>query len=73
MYRKGQKEKTKTEAVKKMAEGEDFDAYISPVAYIRFLGSRKIAHMFIEARGFANVPIRIKVDLESTTHSTTPA
>ncbi|BDR92922.1 inositol-3-phosphate synthase [Vulcanisaeta souniana] len=64
MYRKGQKEKTKTEAVKKMAEGEDFDAYISPVAYIKFLGSRKNAHMFIEARGFANVPIRIRVDLE---------
>ncbi|WP_460173467.1 inositol-3-phosphate synthase [Vulcanisaeta sp. JCM 14467] len=64
MYRKGQKERTKTEAVKRMAEGEDFDAYISPVAYIKFLGSRKIAHMLIEARGFANVPIRIRVDLE---------
>ncbi|MFB6470203.1 MAG: inositol-3-phosphate synthase [Vulcanisaeta sp. AZ3] len=64
MYRKGQKEKTKTEAVKRMAEGEDFDAYISPVAYINFLGSRKIAHALIEARGFANLPIRIRVDLE---------
>ena len=64
MYRKGQKERTKTEAVKRMAEDEDFDAYISPVAYIGFLGSRKIAHMLIEARGFANVPIRIRVDLE---------
>ncbi len=64
MYRKGQKERTKTEAVKRMADGEDFDAYISPVAYIKFLGSRKIAHMLIEARGFANVPIRIRIDLE---------
>ncbi|MCG2863433.1 MAG: inositol-3-phosphate synthase [Vulcanisaeta sp.] len=64
MYRKGQKERTKTEAVKRMAEGMEFDAYISPVAYINFLGSRKIAHMFIEARGFANMPIRIRVDLE---------
>ncbi|WP_069807946.1 inositol-3-phosphate synthase [Vulcanisaeta thermophila] len=64
MYRKGQKEKTKTEAVKRMAEGDEFDAFISPVAYIPFLGSRKVAHMFIEARGFGGVPVRIRVDLE---------
>ncbi len=64
MYRKGQKEKTKTEAVRKMAEGEEFPAYIAPVAYIPFLESKKIAHMLIEAEGFANVPIRIRVDLE---------
>lgn len=63
-YRRGQKERTKTTAVKKMAEGQDFDAYISPVAYLKFLGSRKRAHMFIEARGIANVPVRIEVSLE---------
>ncbi len=64
MYRKEQKEKTKTEAVLKMAEGQEFPAYIAPVAYIPFLGSKKIAHMLIEAQGLAGVPIRIRVDLE---------
>ena len=64
MFRKEQKEKTKTEAVLKMAEGQEFSAYIAPVAYIPFLGSKKIAHMLIEAEGFAHVPIRIRVDLE---------
>ena len=63
-YRKGQKEKTKTEAVKRMAEDQQFDAYISPVAYIPFLKSRKIAHTLIEAQGLAGVPIRMEVMLE---------
>ncbi len=64
MYRKAQKERTKTEAVRKMAEPQEFDAYIAPVAYIPFLESKKIAHMLIEAEGFARVPLRIRVDLE---------
>ncbi|GGP20352.1 myo-inositol-1-phosphate synthase [Thermocladium modestius] len=63
-YRKGQKEKTKTEAVKRMAEDQQFDAYISPVAYIPFLKSRKIAHTLIEAQGLAGVPVRMEVMLE---------
>lgn len=64
MYRKGDKEKTKTLAVKRMAEGQDFNAYIAPVAYIPFLGDRKIAHMLIEGRIFGGVPISIRVELE---------
>ncbi|MFB6490710.1 MAG: inositol-3-phosphate synthase [Thermoproteus sp. AZ2] len=64
MYRRGDKEKTKTAAVKKMAEEQDFSAYIAPVAYIPFLGDRKIAHMLIEAQIFGGVPISIRVDLE---------
>jgi myo-inositol-1-phosphate synthase len=64
MYRRGDKEKTKTAAVKKMAEGQDFNAYIAPVAYIPFLGDRKIAHMLIEGRIFGGVPINIRVELE---------
>lgn len=63
-YRKGQKEKTKTAAVKMMVKGQDFDAYITPVAHVGFLDDRKRAHMFIEAQGFAGVPIRIEVSLE---------
>lgn len=64
MYRRGDKEKTKTAAVKKMAEGQDFNAYIAPVAYIPFLGDRKIAHMLIEGYIFGGVPISIRVELE---------
>ena len=63
-YRRGQKERTKTMAVRKMVEGQEFDAYIAPVAHVKFLESRKRAHMFIEARGFAGVPVRIEVSLE---------
>ncbi len=63
-YRKGQKEKTKTAAVKKMVKEQDFDAYITPVAHVGFLGGRKRAHMFIEAQGFAGVPVKIEVSLE---------
>lgn len=64
MYRRGDKERTKTMAVKMMAEGQDFNAYIAPVAYISFLGDRKIAHMLIEGRIFGGVPINIRVELE---------
>lgn len=64
MHRRGDKEKTKTAAVKKMAEEQDFNAYIAPVAYIPFLGDRKIAHMIIEARIFGGLPIAIRVELE---------
>ncbi|MEZ0248871.1 MAG: inositol-3-phosphate synthase [Thermoproteus sp.] len=64
MYRRGDKEKTKTAAVKKMAEEQDFGAYIAPVAYIPFLGDRKIAHMLIEGRIFGGVPISVRVELE---------
>jgi len=63
-YRKGQKEKTKTTAIKRMVEGQEFDTYITPVAHVGFLGGRKRAHMFIEAQGFAGVPVRIEVSLE---------
>ncbi|AFA39617.1 Myo-inositol-1-phosphate synthase [Pyrobaculum oguniense TE7] len=64
MYRKGDKEKTKTAAVKMMAEGQEFDAYISPVAYIHFLGDRKIAHTLVEAEIFGGLTIRIEATLD---------
>jgi len=64
MYRRGDKEKTKTAAVKMMAQGQEFDAYISPVAYISFLGDRKIAHTLIEAEIFGGLPIRIEATLD---------
>lgn len=64
MIRKGDKERTKTKAVKMMAEGKEFNAYISPVAYISFLGDRKIAHMLIEGRKFGGLPFRIEVILD---------
>ena len=63
MYRREGKEHTKTRAVKQMAT-HDFNAYIAPVAYIPFLGSKKIAHMVIEGRKFGDVPFRIEVMLE---------
>lgn len=62
-YRKEGKEKTKTRAVKQMAS-HDFQAFIAPVAYIKFLGCKKIAHMVIEGRKFAGVPFRIELMLE---------
>jgi myo-inositol-1-phosphate synthase len=64
MYRRGDKEKTKTAAVKMMAMGQEFDAYISPVAYIQFLGDRKIAHTLIEAEIFGGLSIRIEATLD---------
>ncbi|MEM1598471.1 MAG: inositol-3-phosphate synthase [Pyrobaculum sp.] len=64
MYRRGDKEKTKTAAVKMMAMGQEFDAYISPVAYIEFLGDRKIAHTLIEAEIFGGLSIRIEATLD---------
>ncbi len=64
MYRREQKEKTKTEAIRAMAGDQTLELYAGPVAYIQFLKSLKIAHMLIEAEGFAGVPIRIRVDLE---------
>ncbi len=64
MHRRGDKEKTKTAAVKMMAAGQEFDAYISPVAYINFLGDRKIAHTLIEAEIFGGLPIRLEVTLD---------
>ncbi|MCC6020589.1 MAG: inositol-3-phosphate synthase [Thermoproteaceae archaeon] len=64
MYRHDDKVASKTAAVKTMAEGQEFDAYIAPVAYIRFLGDRKIAHMLIEAEIFGGLPVRIEVTLE---------
>jgi Myo-inositol-1-phosphate synthase len=64
MYRRGDKEKTKTAAVKMMAMGQEFDAYISPVAYIQFLGDRKIAHVLIEAEIFGGLSVRIEATLD---------
>ncbi|AET31553.1 inositol-3-phosphate synthase [Pyrobaculum ferrireducens] len=64
MYRRGDKEKTKTAAVKMMALGQEFDAYISPVAHIGFLGDRKIAHTLIEAEIFGGLQIRIEATLD---------
>lgn len=64
MYRRGDKEKTKTAAVKMMAMGQEFDAYISPVAYISFLGDRKIAHTLIEAEIFGGLSVRIEATLD---------
>ncbi|CCC82169.1 inositol-3-phosphate synthase [Thermoproteus tenax] len=64
MYRRTDKEKTKTAAVKKMADDQDFKAYIAPVAYIPFLNDRKIAHMLIEGAIFGGVPITIRVELD---------
>ncbi|ACB39677.1 inositol-3-phosphate synthase [Pyrobaculum neutrophilum] len=64
MYRRGDKEKTKTAAVKMMAGGQEFGAYISPVAYIEFLGDRKIAHTLIEAEIFGGLSIRIEATLD---------
>jgi len=63
MIRRGDKESTKTAAVKAMV-GREIPAYISPVAYIRFLGDRKIAHMLIEGKLFGGVPFRIDVILD---------
>ncbi|MEM0468256.1 MAG: inositol-3-phosphate synthase [Pyrobaculum sp.] len=64
MHRRGDKEKTKTAAVKMMAMGQEFDAYISPVAYIQFLGDRKIAHTLIEAEIFGGLRVRIEATLD---------
>ncbi|MFN3804403.1 MAG: inositol-3-phosphate synthase [Pyrobaculum sp.] len=64
MYRRGDKERTKTAAVKAMATGQEFDAYISPVAYIGFLGDRKIAHVLVEAEIFGGIPVRLEATLD---------
>jgi len=64
MFRRADKEATKTRAVKMMAEGREFNAYIAPVAYVDFLSDRKIAHILIEGRKFGGIPFRIEVTLE---------
>lgn len=65
LRRNGQgKERSKHNALRQKVDHTEKVKVVPSAAYLPYLGDRKVAHISVEGRGWANMPVRVEVKLE---------